>query len=468
QSLLVPTGSFFESLSAPPAHATLRPPSIPPDLALSPLFSPSLHTPDAQAAAAATARPPVSSATALGLGIGSAPSVHHYQQQLQQQPASAALQFPQSALFDSSEEAYLNSFLSSFDVEGLDIGPYFPSPQPMANISSRMDFAGLGMGLGAGIIGPMDDTIPHLSLDDPTDDAGHGLSRMAVPGAAPHATVPLAQHQPNLFDYSLGGTSRLSLGNVMSEEMRRVSSWVMHGHTQPPPLRPNPPAPLNIATANDLASLASPRPLPSESDPSVKRKAADDHLGQPRKARGSARSPAYEAAPSLAAYIAGDTDADSRQAFSPYTPTAPLLPSAGAADPAHNDNDAPSTADSARRRGSSKKPQPRLTLTEEERRTNHIASEQRRRNQIRQGYAELMSLVTTLSDPALGNHPGTAQSTPSKAVILDHAVQFIRGLEEGNQALRNRLEGSRHAIPQMPLSSQTLAGFQPGSPALPQ
>ncbi|KAJ2760243.1 hypothetical protein IWQ56_005533, partial [Coemansia nantahalensis] len=265
----------------------------------------------------------------------------------------------------------------------------------------------------------------------------------------------------SLFDYGLGGTSRLSLGNVMSEEMRRVSSWVMHGHTQPP-LHPNRPAPLYLAAAaaatDDLAGLASPQAPPSETDPSIKRKAADDQLGQPRKARGSARSPAREAAASIAACFAGDA-ADARQTLSPHTPTTPSLPSAGAAAPAHDSTGV--------RRRDSKKTHPRLTLTEEERRTNHIASEQRRRNQIRQGYAELMSLVTTLNDPALGNHPGTAQSTPSKAVILAHAVQFIRGLEEGNQALRTRLEGTRHAVPQMRLSSQALAAFS-GSPSLPQ
>ncbi|KAI8320941.1 hypothetical protein GQ54DRAFT_262687 [Martensiomyces pterosporus] len=124
-------------------------------------------------------------------------------------------------------------------------------------------------------------------------------------------------------------------------------------------------------------------------------------------------------------------------------------------------------ANSEKRRNSKKAIQ-RVILTEEERRANHIASEQRRRNQIRQGYAELMNLVTTLRDPALGNHPGTAQSTPSKAVILSHAVQFIRGLEEGNRILRKRLEGTRHMIPPMHLAAQTLAAFHPHSPSPPQ
>ncbi|KAJ2756057.1 hypothetical protein IWQ56_006363, partial [Coemansia nantahalensis] len=118
----------------------------------------------------------MSPSAALGLGIDLAqPAPAHPHKY----PAPAAPQLPQSALFDSGEEAYLNSFLSSFDVDGLDIGPYLPSPQPMTNISSRMEFAGLGMGLGAGIIGPMDDSIPHFSLDGPADASGSGLSRMA-------------------------------------------------------------------------------------------------------------------------------------------------------------------------------------------------------------------------------------------------------------------------------------------------
>ncbi|KAJ1734459.1 hypothetical protein LPJ61_001058 [Coemansia biformis] len=534
-SLLVPTGSFFESLSAPPPppHLSLRPPSIPPDLEPSPLFPPSPRASAAQDAAALASHLPLQPPTnALGLHIGVTrlPPAHTLAHQLHQHQSSSAapptqltLPLPQSALFDSSEEAYLNSFLSSFDVDGLDIGPYLASPLPMANISSRTDFAGLGMGMGmgigAGMIGPMDDSIPHLSLDEAADDAAHGLTHM-VSATAPHSaraapggSLSLGQQHQQLFDYGLGGTSHLSLGNVMSEEMRRVSSWVMHGHGHPSPLQSNPPAPLNLAgaapgplrsagshpspfahrftmppsasAADEFAGLMSPHAPPSESDMSVKRKAMDDHLGQPRKARGSARSPVRETMPSLAARVASNT-AGAYQSLSPHTPTTPSLAAAmaaaaaaaaeaesaleafpGAAAQAHEEGAESGESGSPRRR-ESKKAQPRMTLTEDERRANHIASEQRRRNQIRQGYAELMTLVTTLHDPALGNHPGTAQSTPSKAVILAHAVQFIHGLEEGNQVLRKRLDAARPNFPQLRLSSQALAGYRPSSPAPPQ
>ncbi|KAJ2118885.1 hypothetical protein IW147_006259, partial [Coemansia sp. RSA 720] len=155
----------------------------------------------------------------------------------------------------------------------------------------------------------------------------------------------------------------------------------------------------------------------SESDLSVKRKAPNDQPDQPRKSRGNMLSPRMPIALSI-----------------------------------QRRNSEVKAGSSVKRRDSKKEIQ-RTVLTEEERRANHIASEQRRRNQIRQGYAELINLVTTLQDPALGNHPGTAQSTPSKAVILAHAVQFIRGLEEGNRLLRKQLEGTQHEIPHMHLSS---------------
>ncbi|KAJ2303355.1 hypothetical protein IWW52_006813, partial [Coemansia sp. RSA 2704] len=110
----------------------------------------------------------------------------------------------------------------------------------MANISSRTDFAGMGMGMGvgAGMMGTMDDAIPHLSLEDNSNDAAHGLSRMSThPAGHNSRTGPnnsFAQPSTTLFDYGLGGTSHLSLGNVMSEEMSKVSSWLLQNQQQSP------------------------------------------------------------------------------------------------------------------------------------------------------------------------------------------------------------------------------------------
>ncbi|KAJ1834526.1 hypothetical protein LPJ63_001866 [Coemansia sp. RSA 2711] len=452
---------------------------------------------------------PSQTAGALGLQFGSVhplrPGLSAPPQQPQfsfvSQPAlptgsgeSIVLSAPTGTLFDSSEEAYLNSFLSSFDFDGVDATPYIGSPPTMANISSRTDFAGMGMGMGvgAGMMGTMDDAIPHLSLEDNSNDAAHGLSRMSThPAGHNSRTGPnnsFAQPSTTLFDYGLGGTSHLSLGNVMSEEMSKVSSWLLQNQQQSPfpsstsnPLGLNSPItgsrshaagagqPFTSSFSHGLHLSAStgfgedqaefpqyPAPV-SESEFSVKRKASHDQLDQPRKSRGNVRSPEREEIASLNISLATDS-IQTGSMLSPRTPTTPSI---------HRRPSEARTGGSAKRRDSKKAAQ-RGVLTEEERRANHIASEQRRRNQIRQGYAELMSLVTTLQDPALGNHPGTAQSTPSKAVILTHAVQFIRDIEEGNQRLRRQLEGARGTMPQMQLSSQALAAFNPHSPTPPK
>ncbi|KAJ2824120.1 hypothetical protein FBU31_004076, partial [Coemansia sp. 'formosensis'] len=184
---------------------------------------------------------------------------------------------------------------------------------------------------------------------------------------------------------------------------------------------------------------------PSESELSVKRKASYEQIGQPRKARGSMWSPMRETAPShIAANSATGAASDEHSHVIIGTSTLASLVAASrdaynapedaaAANSASGDEGSIGGGGSSRR--DHKKSTQRTILTEDERRANHIASEQRRRNQIRQGYAELMNMVTTLRDPALGNHPGTAQSTPSKAVILSHAVQFIHNLEDGNRQL---------------------------------
>ncbi|KAJ1931460.1 hypothetical protein FBU59_006702, partial [Linderina macrospora] len=104
----------------------------------------------------------------------------------------------------------------------------------MPNFSARSDLTsmGMGMGVGAGMLGTMDDAIPHLSLDEAANEGTHNFARMnspAAPGAHSRGTVggmvPM-QRRP-YFDYSLGSTAPLSLGNVMSEELHKVSSWLM-------------------------------------------------------------------------------------------------------------------------------------------------------------------------------------------------------------------------------------------------
>ncbi|KAJ2772062.1 hypothetical protein GGI18_004926, partial [Coemansia linderi] len=371
----------------------------------------------------------------------------------------------------------------------------------MANFSSNTDFTGMGMGMGvgAGMMGAMDDAIPHLSVDENTHDTTHGMSHMtaqsaAAPGTRAHAAgsgggggmVPMRRQ--SFFDYGMGGTSHLSLGNVMTEEMHKVSSWLLqnqdHQSEAPQSLPTNTtllPRSLHRASvdggqhsthASLARSLGMTSPLghptfptaapsrvlsasaarttfpidniwpsdlygnygqqqhhrpPSESELSIKRKASYEQIGQPRKARGSVWSPMRETAPGIIAAnsatgAAGDEHghvaigtatlaslvAASRSAYD-----ANSLDNAADANSASDNEESVNGGSSSRR--DNKKGAQRTVLTEDERRANHIASEQRRRNQIRQGYAELMNMVTTLRDPALGNHPGTAQSTPSKA-----------------------------------------------------
>ncbi|RKO86231.1 hypothetical protein BDK51DRAFT_11900, partial [Blyttiomyces helicus] len=69
-------------------------------------------------------------------------------------------------------------------------------------------------------------------------------------------------------------------------------------------------------------------------------------------------------------------------------------------------------------------------LTEEEKRTNHIVSEQKRRNLIRTGFKGLTDLVPGLKGGAAGS---------SKSVILMKTVEFIQALEEGNRGLAEEL-----------------------------
>lgn len=414
----------------------------------------------------------------------------------------------------------------------------------MAGLSSQTDFAsiGMGMGIGAGMMGAMDDAIPHLSIDEfAQESSGNGLVHMArrhPPPSSAQSGTPGTRNQgggnnqnrghPSAFDYGLGDSSQLSLSTIMSEEMQKVSSWLIQNQAHrsaappPPPLAipssallgdqqqqssslqtgggdscafsfptfTSPPSsmPFGQQQHHFLSSSAVPRSAnpasdrlfwnnnspfdnlpqnprpPSESDMSVKRKASFDQLEPPRKTRGSVFSPVRESflgesgSSHQGLGISAGLDVASSSLFSP------LISSGKTANASDKGKDkSTNTGGGLKRRESKKSSSQRVVLTEEERRANHIASEQRRRNQIRQGYAELMNLVTTLRDPALGNHPGTAHSTPSKAVILAHAVQFIRGLEEGNRQLRKRLEGTNRLLPTTAMhhmSSQALAAFR--------
>ncbi|KAG0274242.1 hypothetical protein BGZ95_009980 [Linnemannia exigua] len=66
-------------------------------------------------------------------------------------------------------------------------------------------------------------------------------------------------------------------------------------------------------------------------------------------------------------------------------------------------------------------------LTEEEKRANHIASEQKRRNTIRNGFKDMTDIIPDLKDV-----------NSSKSTILFKAVDFIKHLERRNRLLQEK------------------------------
>jgi len=89
-------------------------------------------------------------------------------------------------------------------------------------------------------------------------------------------------------------------------------------------------------------------------------------------------------------------------------------------------------------------------LSVPQKRMNHIMSEQKRRNAIREGYSTLIQLLTpesggpTIEMPTRGRPKGSGSKskgqTRGKSGILFRAVEFTKWLEEGNEALRREVE----------------------------
>lgn len=67
-------------------------------------------------------------------------------------------------------------------------------------------------------------------------------------------------------------------------------------------------------------------------------------------------------------------------------------------------------------------------LTDDEKRVNHIASEQKRRNTIRLGFKDLTDIIPTLKN--INN---------SKSTILFKAVEYIKHLDKRNRGLREKI-----------------------------
>src|SRR5262249_16344917 len=89
-----------------------------------------------------------------------------------------------------------------------------------------------------------------------------------------------------------------------------------------------------------------------------------------------------------------------------------------------------STGDSAKRRrpsASTTKP-PRENLTDEQKRNNHIMSEQKRRDLIKRGFEQLHQLVPELRAGGL-----------SKSSVLMEAAGFLEKVVQANGTMRRRL-----------------------------
>lgn len=67
-------------------------------------------------------------------------------------------------------------------------------------------------------------------------------------------------------------------------------------------------------------------------------------------------------------------------------------------------------------------------LTDDEKRMNHIASEQKRRNTIRMGFKDLTDMIPTLKN--INN---------SKSTILFKAVEYMKHLDRRNRGLREKI-----------------------------
>ncbi|KAK0199001.1 hypothetical protein F5146DRAFT_116128 [Armillaria mellea] len=88
-------------------------------------------------------------------------------------------------------------------------------------------------------------------------------------------------------------------------------------------------------------------------------------------------------------------------------------------------------------------------LSTPQKRLNHIMSEQKRRNAIRDGYAQLISLLApegsepTIPMPSRGRPKGSGArggaKGKGKSGVLFRAVEYVQWLEEGRDALRDEV-----------------------------
>ncbi|KAK5120237.1 hypothetical protein LTR85_006443 [Meristemomyces frigidus] len=121
----------------------------------------------------------------------------------------------------------------------------------------------------------------------------------------------------------------------------------------------------------------------------------------------------------------------------PYTPinksslkrrrSTATAPASGSASPDDLASPPPGDASGSKRRSRDSKS--RSNLSDNQKRQNHILSEQKRRNVIKQGYHDLNRLVPTLS---------AGKSGLSKSEILKEVVTYLENVIDGNEAIMER------------------------------
>ncbi|CDS03880.1 hypothetical protein LRAMOSA06835 [Lichtheimia ramosa] len=99
---------------------------------------------------------------------------------------------------------------------------------------------------------------------------------------------------------------------------------------------------------------------------------------------------------------------------------------------------AASSKSSGTRTGRGRKP-PHELLSEAQKKANHIASEQKRRANIRIGFDQLVDMVPTLS-----------HSHRSESVILQKSAEYIRQLVSNKNSLRERVRELQTALGDVP------------------
>ncbi|KAJ3081613.1 hypothetical protein HK102_002234 [Quaeritorhiza haematococci] len=147
-----------------------------------------------------------------------------------------------------------------------------------------------------------------------------------------------------------------------------------------------------------------------------KRKASEPRSGSEQ----TSSKPSKQVKKDSAFMVGGKVEVNVTSDFTGATEETPV------ATPASTSGSASNTPAANKKRGGKE------LLTEEEKRANHIASEQKRRNLIRGGFKNLADLVPGLKSAGNG--------ASSKSVILYKSVDFIRSLQYQNQVLLDRLK----------------------------